>query len=317
MGEHVLGKGQEQVCIQLYQVLPRQLVHRAPQLGPVRSIHQLSHGFLEAPSNSAAICFMTVSYLKALELWNPDVTAAALKLWHTTVQGILIKRGGYLVEAGDGLCLAAFSRPSSAIRWALECIEACLNADWPAELLETEFGEEQYFMPMQRRNISRNSSSSFLNVPPNAERDEQVSSIGSVMPSASFPHLQSERVLFFRGLRMKVGIDWGAVKADLHAATARVTFRGRVMNRAARISSVAKCGQVWCSEGAWETAAQEINKPDPTIVEAKEEGQEDNAEAGTTLSNDSSPEIRFVNATPLGPYQLKGIAQNVELYHCY
>eukprot|EP00983_Pelagomonas_calceolata_P000882 32092-Pelagomonas_calceolata.AAC.3 len=46
--------------------------------------------------------------------------------------------------------------------WALECIEACLNADWPAELLETEFGEEQYFMPMQRRNISRNSSSSFL-----------------------------------------------------------------------------------------------------------------------------------------------------------
>eukprot|EP00983_Pelagomonas_calceolata_P000883 32092-Pelagomonas_calceolata.AAC.4 len=44
-------------------------------------------------------------------------------------------------------------------------------------------------------------------VPPNAERDEQVSSIGSVMPSASFPHLQSERVLFFRGLRMKI-VRW-------------------------------------------------------------------------------------------------------------
>ncbi|KAF5830915.1 hypothetical protein DUNSADRAFT_13847 [Dunaliella salina] len=71
MGEHVLGKGQEQICMQLYQVLPRQLVHRAAQLGPVRSIQQLSHGFLEAPSNRAAICFMTVSYLKQhVELYH-------------------------------------------------------------------------------------------------------------------------------------------------------------------------------------------------------------------------------------------------------
>ncbi|KAF5830917.1 hypothetical protein DUNSADRAFT_13849 [Dunaliella salina] len=91
MGEHKLGKGQGQICLQLYQVLPRQLVHRAAQLGPVRSIQQLSHGFLEAPSNRAAICFMTVSYLKALEQWNPDVTAAALELWQTIVQGILMK----------------------------------------------------------------------------------------------------------------------------------------------------------------------------------------------------------------------------------
>jgi len=311
MGEHMLGKGQEQVCMQLYQVLPRELVHRAPHLGPVRSIHQLSHGFLEAPSNSAAICFMSVSYLKALELWNPDVTAAALEQWHTTVQGILTKRGGYLVEAVDGLCLAAFTCPSSAIRWALESIEACLNADWPSELLETELGEEQFYSPLQSRSIR----------PQYSERDQQVLSISSSMGSASMKRpVHFKGVLLFRGLRLKVGIDWGAVKADLHAATARVTFRGRVMNRAARISSVAKCGQVWCSEGAWEAAAQDINSPEAFPNEIIEEGEDDTTDGVNTMHGDghlANPKIQFVHVTPLGPHQLKGIAQHVELYHCY
>uniref|UniRef100_A0A7S3R719 Guanylate cyclase domain-containing protein n=1 Tax=Dunaliella tertiolecta TaxID=3047 RepID=A0A7S3R719_DUNTE len=311
MGEHMLGKGQEQVCMQLYQVLPRQLVHRAAQLGPVRSIHQLSHGFLEAPSNSAAICFMNVSYMKALELWNPDVTAAALKLWHTTVQGILIKRGGYLVEAADGLCLAAFTRPSSAIRWALESIEACLNADWPPELLETELGEEHYYSPLQ-----------WTGMPQYSERDQQLLSTSPSMESAAKRRpAHFKRVLLFRGLRLKVGIDWGAVKADLHAATARVDFRGKVMNRAARISSVAKCSQVWCSEGAWEAAAQDINSPKAFPDEAIEEGEDDNAAGVNTKMHGieplSKPKIRCVRATPLGPHHLKGIAQQVELYHCY
>uniref|UniRef100_A0A7S3R6S4 Guanylate cyclase domain-containing protein n=1 Tax=Dunaliella tertiolecta TaxID=3047 RepID=A0A7S3R6S4_DUNTE len=310
MGEHVLGKGQEQVCIQLYQVLPRQLVHRAPQLGPVRSIHQLSHGFLEAPSNSAAICFMSVSYLKALELWNPDVTAAALEQWHTTVQGILTKRGGYLVEAVDGLCLAAFTCPSSAIRWALESIEACLNADWPPELLETELGEEHYYSPLQ-----------WTGMPQYSERDQQLLSTSPSMESAAKRRpAHFKRVLLFRGLRLKVGIDWGAVKADLHAATARVDFRGKVMNRAARISSVAKCSQVWCSEGAWEAAAQDINSPEAFPNEIIEEGEDDTTDGVNTMHGDghlANPKIQFVHVTPLGPHQLKGIAQHVELYHCY
>lgn len=38
--------------------------------------------------------------------------------------------GGYLLEAADGLVLAAFTRPACAIRWALDTIAACLRADW-------------------------------------------------------------------------------------------------------------------------------------------------------------------------------------------
>jgi class 3 adenylate cyclase len=47
-----------------------------------------------------------------------------------------------------------------------------------------------------------------------------------------------------KGLRTKVGVDCGAAMDSLHGATAAVTYRGRVMNRAARISSMASTGQV-------------------------------------------------------------------------
>ncbi|KAF5841267.1 nucleotide cyclase, partial [Dunaliella salina] len=329
MGEHVLGKGHEQTRMQLYQVLALQLVHRAAQLGPVRSVSQLSHGFLEAPCNNAAICFMNVSYLTALEMWNPVVTAAALKMWNHTVQDILTKRGGYLVEAADGLCLAAFPRPSCAIRWALESIEACLHLDWPSKLLENELGEEQFFSPLGKSHSSRFFGRRTMSLPRDPavlHKDQQpLMDRPSVQPSMAsaasmIPLTELERVLVFRGLRMKVGIDWGAVKADLHAATARVTFRGRVMNRAARISNVAKCGQVWCSEGAWEAAAPEINNLDRYPHTTKCGAKFGAAMAGHAMGDEDdsdSQEHTCVRATALGPYQLKGIVHNMELYHCY
>jgi hypothetical protein len=53
-----------------------------------------------------------------------------------------------------------------------------------------------------------------------------------------------------RGLRLKVGIDVGKVMDSVHAATGRMAYRGKVMNRAARIASAASSGQVlwgeWC-----------------------------------------------------------------------
>jgi class 3 adenylate cyclase len=47
-----------------------------------------------------------------------------------------------------------------------------------------------------------------------------------------------------RGLRLKVGIDMGRVVDSVHPATGRMAYRGRAMNRAARISSAATSGQV-------------------------------------------------------------------------
>eukprot|EP00983_Pelagomonas_calceolata_P071045 1151032-Pelagomonas_calceolata.AAC.1 len=77
-------------------------------------------------------------------------------------------------------------------------------------------------------------------------------------------------------------------------------------------SPVVTPSHVWCSEGAWEAAAQDINSPKAFPDEAIEEGEDDNAAGVNTKMHGieplSKPKIRCVRATPLGPHHLKGIA---------
>ncbi|KAG2490415.1 hypothetical protein HYH03_011215 [Edaphochlamys debaryana] len=91
--------------------------------------------------------------------------------------------------------------------------------------------------------------------------------------------------VLFRGLRVKAGIDYGPARAGLNGATGRLAYRGRVMNRAARVASRATAGQVLCSRDAWAAAEQAL------------------AQQGIT-------------ADSLGPAQLKGIPETVELMAC-
>jgi class 3 adenylate cyclase len=65
------------------------------------------------------------------------------------------------------------------------------------------------------------------------------------------PHLQLQggnvaevQKMAMRGLRLKVGISTGPVMDYISPATARIMYRGRVMNWAARISHLATGGQV-------------------------------------------------------------------------
>jgi class 3 adenylate cyclase len=63
------------------------------------------------------------------------------------------------------------------------------------------------------------------------------------------PQLQDGNVaevqkMAMRGLRLKVGIATGPVMDYISPATARIMYRGRVMNWAARISHLATGGQV-------------------------------------------------------------------------
>eukprot|EP00955_Chlamydomonas_euryale_P046568 353448-Chlamydomonas_euryale.AAC.1 len=72
--------------------------------------------------------------------------------------------------------------------------------------------------------------------------------------------------------------------------TGRLTYRGKVMNRTARIASTANTGQVLCSRAAW--AAAEA------------------AYAGT-------PGGMPISATPLGEFQLKGVIEKMEILQCH
>jgi hypothetical protein len=55
-------------------------------------------------------------------------------------------------------------------------------------------------------------------------------------------------------LLLQVGIDSGGATAEVHATTGRMSYRGKVMNRAARIGSSASSGQMLCSGEAFAEA---------------------------------------------------------------
>lgn len=100
---------------------------------------------------------------------------------------------------------------------------------------------------------SQNASGSMINTTGGGRSSQaasRASNGGPIRPALSGPsrtarieELEVQSVLF-RGLRIRAGIDWGHVRSDVHATTARVELRGRTMNRASRIATaVAKSGQ--------------------------------------------------------------------------
>lgn len=56
------------------------------------------------------------------------------------------------------------------------------------------------------------------------------------------------------GLRLKTGIERGPAKSHPHPTTGFMAYRGKVINRAARITKLASGGQVYISNGVWEAA---------------------------------------------------------------
>jgi len=282
MGSHCLDEGDR--ADPLYQLLPKPLVWRAAHFGPVRSVRTTSWGCLQAPWGDAAVCFMHAVGYSLLEATDKQLARASAAVYQGTAQELLYQAGGYMLESADGLLLVAFNRPARAARWALDAIAACMHADWPEELLMHEVGEVVG-----------------VSVPTPASQEpepEHGQPQAGGNRKSTLARLQSLRVqqLVFRGLRLKCGIDYGPVRADIAPATARVTYRGRVMNRAARIASVAKSGQVVVSQGAWDAAGSEVAPP---------------AVLGLPLAD------KEVHGNHLGSHKLRGIPEEMGLIHCY
>ncbi|KXZ55594.1 hypothetical protein GPECTOR_2g1144 [Gonium pectorale] len=250
MGEHRLRESLPN--LNLYHALNRTLEGRLAYVGPMSSLLQVDPGVLDAPVGCVTVAFMNVVGAQTLLSWNADVAQQAIKIFHTVVGDELKRRKGYLVEAVDGLFLAAFQRPSDAILWALECNEAMIKQDWPEDLLAHELCEE-------------------------------------LVISAPTKEGEVINTVVFRGLRLKTGVDTGQVLGEVHAMTGRMTYRGKVMNRAARIASTASTGQVLCSSDSWQLAMT--------------------ADAQVMLSNK-------VTGTSLGQFRLKGVAEKIEIHHC-
>ncbi|MEW5319055.1 MAG: hypothetical protein WDW38_010231 [Sanguina aurantia] len=226
MGEwRSVADGWPQNATALYQALPLPLIPRLAFLSTkCRALFQVSGGVLDAPVGEVTFLFMNMVGHKMLCAWNSDLMAQATSMYESTVSALLPGFNGYLVELSDGLCLASFPSARDAVGYALLCKEQLMKQDWPEELLAHEMCEviEQFEM------VEHNGHSE------------------AVEPMATSK-------LIMRGPRIKVGIDCSvtSMRTQISPATGRMTYRGRAINRAARIADKATSGAVLCSEGAW------------------------------------------------------------------
>ncbi|GFH27984.1 guanylate cyclase domain-containing protein, partial [Haematococcus lacustris] len=118
---------------------------------------------------------------------------------------------------------------------------------------------------------------------------------------------EARQTLVYRGLRIKVGADVGSVRSSLQPVTGVVAFRGRVMNRAARIASRAGSGQVLCSAAVW---AHWAGSGAPVSRSLSRR-----AVLGTTpeLGSEGGQLLPRLSAVSQGLVPLKGVPEQVEV----
>ncbi|GIM07561.1 hypothetical protein Vretimale_11650 [Volvox reticuliferus] len=144
------------------------------------------------------------------ELGQPAVNA--LQQFKSLVTRECCDCGGFVVEATDGLCLAAFMEPAAAAIWALRCQTNLCAHNWSPEVLASPyFREVREYQRIQR---------------------------GRGQPGRRVTNV------ICRGPRIRTGISVGSVTAEVSSATARLSYRGKVMNRSARVASQATDNQV-------------------------------------------------------------------------
>ncbi|KAL6761952.1 nucleotide cyclase [Haematococcus lacustris] len=247
MGQHLvaLGEGKGATALELYCACLNtpDHAHRLWALGPLRTLRQMQPGVLHAPYGTAAIAFMSVVGLSHLKAWNAELAKECVALYQAAAQRLLLHVSGPQLPAGywvssaeeEGMVLAAFPCSLQCLHWALLTLTTCMDMDWPQALLDSLFGEEMTAC------LDTSGSKAGVTQAPATGDDE-----GQQQTAAA-----QGTVRLLRGLRLKVGVDVGEVACDLTPANGRFNYRGRCLNRAARINGLAVSGQVWCSESAW------------------------------------------------------------------
>ncbi|MEW5318951.1 MAG: hypothetical protein WDW38_010130 [Sanguina aurantia] len=211
----------------LYQALPTTLMPRLAFLSAKgRGLDQVSNGVVDAPVGRVSILFMHLDGFKMLSAWNPTVMAKVTAIFENTVSALLFKFNGYLVEMCDGLLLATFSSARDAIGYALTAKKQLTLQEWPEELLENGLCTEV-----------------ILSEDDYGDDDEEEGARPS-RPSSTRLTMSP---------RIKAGVDCSSsVRTHISPSTGRMTYRGRAMNRAARIAAKAPGGVVLCSDDAWQ-----------------------------------------------------------------
>ncbi len=82
-------------------------------------------GNADAPAGrGVAIAFLSVPSAHTLVADLEEVGVRALALVKAVLLSYCTELGGYVIEASEGMCLAAFHDPTAAAVWALDSVEA-------------------------------------------------------------------------------------------------------------------------------------------------------------------------------------------------
>ncbi|KXZ45713.1 hypothetical protein GPECTOR_51g699 [Gonium pectorale] len=101
--------------VALYQLVGHRLRQRLAHLTPLRGVTFFQLGNVDAPvGGSVAITFLIVPAAQSLVSELEDIGTRCLARLKSTVVRMCTARGGYVIEAADGLCLAAFHDPAAA-----------------------------------------------------------------------------------------------------------------------------------------------------------------------------------------------------------
>jgi hypothetical protein len=144
----------------LFLAVPRELLCRLVHGPALRTFRTTQLGSLQAPIGTIAVAFMKVAGASTLLADLPGPAARALAHFQRVASSLLVpdygasgSEGGggqgcdpglcgFLVEGGDGLVLASFSSPLSAVHWALDVMDELQATAWEEELLAHEQCEE-------------------------------------------------------------------------------------------------------------------------------------------------------------------------------
>ncbi|GAX72746.1 hypothetical protein CEUSTIGMA_g202.t1 [Chlamydomonas eustigma] len=245
-------------CVGLFQLLDlsvacRLVTFNSPDEPSIKAGVQVTAGTLDAPVGVITAAYMYVPGAARLSTELPGISEQCLATFHKVSSRELSPYGGYLVQASGGLVLAVFPQPQGALKWCLSCQRAMGEQEWPPELLEHVLGEQVVVWIPEK---------------------------GS---------LRMKQKVVSRGLRIKAGCDVGRVTAAVNPTTGRMDYRGRAMNKAARVASKALSGQILCSDTCWE-AVQQL----PALAD--------------------NSECMQLTAISTGSHKLKGVEGTTEIY---
>eukprot|EP00798_Chlamydomonas_sp_ICE-L_P000098 gene98-5529_t len=217
LGEHHLAKSicesdQEHHSSRLFQLLPLPLLPRVALLPPPKTLKKLSLSSLEAPVGHTTIAFFHALIARG----ETEAAQASIEIYHRLALRVATKMNGYVLELSDGLCLMAFTHPSLALVWALQLQKTMKKTTWPEKLRS-----------MQLAAASNPGPGPSTASPPTALSGQVSDGVGQPGP----------------GLVIQAGIDQGLAMDSVNDASRKLSYRGRVMNRAARLSTLAKPGQ--------------------------------------------------------------------------